>query len=254
MKSVKMNDMKMNKLEKKDSRKRGWILTALVLVLTAAACVWYVNDYYHAEEYVNDYLQSSETVTVTTEDNIVFLDGAGTEHALIFYPGAKVEYTAYVPMFYTLAEQGIDCFVVKMPGNLAFFGMNKADDIMEKYEYENWYLSGHSLGGAMAANFAAEHGEKLDGLVLFAAYATKTLPDNLCAVSVYGSEDKVLNMEKVESSRAFMPSDYTEYCIQGGNHAWFAYYGEQAGDGNASVSREEQQRLTVDAIVNKLIK
>jgi histidyl-tRNA synthetase len=53
----------------------------------------------------------------------------------------------------------------------------------------------------------------LDGLVLFAAYATKTLPDNLCAVSVYGSEDKVLNMEKVESSRAFMPSDYTEYCI-----------------------------------------
>ena len=35
---------------------------------------------------------------------------------------------------------------------------------------------------------------------------------------------------------------------------WFAYYGEQDGDGTATVTREEQQRLTVDAIVNKLIK
>lgn len=66
------------------------------------------------------------------KDNIVFLDGSGTEHALIFYPGAKVEYTAYVPMFYTLAQQGVDCFVVKMPGNLAAFGMNKAEEIQKE--------------------------------------------------------------------------------------------------------------------------
>lgn len=254
MRNVKINDVKFDKMEKRGNKKWGWLIAVVLLLATAAACVWYMNDYYHAEEYVNAYLQSSETVTVTTEDDIIFLDGSGTGHALIFYPGAKVEYTAYVPMFYALAEQGIDCFVVKMPGNLAFFGMNQAEDIMEEYEYENWYVSGHSLGGAMAANFAAEHGEKLKGLVLFAAYATKELPDNLCTVSVYGSEDNVLNMEKVESGRVYMPADYTEYCIQGGNHAWFAYYGEQDGDGTATVTREEQQRLTVDAIVNKLIK
>ena len=76
-----------------------WVFLALVLLVTGA-CIWYVNDYYHAEEYVNAYLQSSETVTVTNEDNIIFLDGAGTEDALIFYPGAKVEYTAYVPVFF----------------------------------------------------------------------------------------------------------------------------------------------------------
>ena len=86
---------------------------------------------------------------------MVFLDGSGTNHALIFYPGAKVEYTAYVPLFYELAAQGLDCFVVKMPGNMAILGMNKAEDIMAEYDYESWYLSGHSLGGAMAANFAA---------------------------------------------------------------------------------------------------
>ena len=168
-----MKNVKMKKMDMPSKKGLGWIITAVVLLAMAAFCVWYVNDYYHAEDYVDAYLQSSDTVTVTTKDNIVFLDGAGTEDALIFYPGAKVEYTAYVPLFYALAEQGVDCFVVKMPGNLAFFGMGKAADIMEEYEYENWYLSGHSLGGAMAASYITKNGEDFDGLVLLAAYATK---------------------------------------------------------------------------------
>ena len=235
------------------SKKKIWIalgMVATVLLITVVVCIWYVNDYYHAEAYVNAYLQSSETVTVTNENNIVFLDGAGTEQALIFYPGAKVEYTAYVPLFYALAEQGIDCFVVKMPGNLAILGMNKAEEIMAEYEYEDWYLSGHSLGGAMAASYAADNGGNLDGLVLLAAYSTAELPEHLSVVSIYGSEDKVLNMESFEQGRGYMPEDYTELCIEGGNHAWFAYYGEQDGDGTASITREEQQKQTVDAILN----
>lgn len=225
-------------------------IVVLLIFVSVLACVWYVNDYYHAEEYVNGYLQSSDTVTVTTEDNIVFLDGSGTEDAIIFYPGAKVEYTAYVPLFYKLAEQGIDCFVVKMPCNLAILGMNKAEDIMAEYEYENWYLSGHSLGGAMAANFAADNAEGLNGLVLLAAYATKELPEHLSVGSIYGSEDKVLNMESYEAGREYLPEDYKELCMEGGNHAGFAYYGEQEGDGSASITKEEQQKQTMDAILN----
>ena len=250
---MKMKNVKMDKQNSAGKKRIGlWIFLACVLLIIGV-CIWYVNDYYHAEEYVNAYLQSSETVTVTKEDNIVFLDGAGTEHAMIFYPGAKVEYTAYVPLFYALAEQGIDCFLVKMPGNLAILGMGKAADIMEEYEYENWYLSGHSLGGAMAASYAADNGENLDGLVLLAAYSTAELPEHLSVVSVYGSEDKVLNMESFEESRGYMPADYAELCIEGGNHAWFAYYGEQEGDGTASITREEQQKQTVDAILNIII-
>lgn len=237
------------------SKKKVAIGISLAVILACVIfCIAYINDYYHAEDLVNTYLTSGETVTVTTEDNIVFLDGAGTEHALIFYPGAKVEYTAYVPLFYALAEQGIDCFVVKMPGNLAILGMNKAEDIMQEYEYENWYLSGHSLGGAMAANFAADHAEALEGVVLLAAYPTKDLSGTeLSVVSVYGSEDRVLNAEKLEEGRALMPEDYTELCIEGGNHAWFAYYGEQEGDGVAVISRQEQQEKTIAAIL-KLLK
>lgn len=254
MKNVKDKTVKMKKMQTDWKRQViGGIVITMLLLLGTGACVWYVNDYYHAEEYVENYLQSSETVAVTMEDDVVFLDGSGTDHALIFYPGAKVEYTAYVPLFYTLAEQGIDCFVLKMPGNLAILGMNRAADIMEEYSYKNWYLSGHSLGGAMAANFAANNGEELKGLILLAAYATKDLPGDLSVLSVYGSEDQVLNRESFENGRKFMPADYKEFCILGGNHAWFAYYGEQEGDGTASITKEDQQKKTAEAVATMIL-
>ena len=237
---------------KKKTKIAGGICLGLCLALVGF-CIWYVNDYYHAESCVTAYLENGDGVTVTMEDNIVFLDGEGTEHAIIFYPGAKVEYTAYVPMFFKLAKQGIDCFVVKMPGNLAILGSNKAEDIMKEYSYENWYLSGHSLGGAMAAGFAAEHSEKLEGLVLLAAYPTENLTDSgLKVLSVYGSEDRVLNMENLAEGRNMVPSEYKELLIEGGNHAWFAYYGEQAGDGPAAITKEVQQEETVNAIVDMI--
>ena len=71
-------------------------------------------------------------------------------------------------------------------------------------------------------------------------------------LSLYGSEDRVLNREKLEAGREVMPVDYTEICIDGGNHAWFGNYGEQDGDGKASISREEQQEQTVEAVWNMI--
>ena len=122
---------------------------------------------------------------------------------------------------------------------------------MDSYEYDHWYLSGHSLGGAMAASFASGHMESLNGLVLLAAYPTKSLKsDSFSVLSIYGSEDGVLNMEKVAEGKSQMPADYTEICIEGGNHAQFGNYGEQKGDHTAGISREEQQKQTVDAILD----
>ena len=111
-------------------QKRIWI-PELILLLLAAGCFFYVNDYYHADGSVKECLQGNDSVTVSEIAGGLFLDGPGEENALIFYPGAKVEYTAYAPLFSRLAEQGIDCFLVKMPCNLAFLGQNKASGIEE---------------------------------------------------------------------------------------------------------------------------
>ncbi|MCD8347976.1 MAG: alpha/beta hydrolase [Lachnospiraceae bacterium] len=234
------------------SKRANWIeqlvnLAAQLCILFGVLMIWYASDYYRADAEVTEYLESSSSVEVIEIDNGLYFDGAGEDNAIIFYPGAKVEYTAYAPLMMKLAENGVDCFLLEMPYNMAIFGINRADDVMEEYDYEHWYIAGHSLGGAMAASYAAGNTDKLDGVILLAAYATKDLGD-LAVLSIYGSNDGVLSMEKVETGRAYS-TNYTEICIEGGCHAWFGYYGEQDGDGTASISREEQWQQTVDAVL-----
>jgi len=234
------------------SKRTNWIeqlvnLAAQLCILFGVLMIWYASDYYRADAEVTEYLESSGSVEVIEIDNGLYFDGAGEDSAIIFYPGAKVEYTAYAPLMMKLAENGVDCFLLEMPYNMAIFGINRADDVMEEYDYEHWYISGHSLGGAMAASYAAGNTDKLDGVILLAAYATKDLGD-LAVLSIYGSNDGVLSMEKVEAGREYS-TNYTEICIEGGCHAWFGLYGEQDGDGTASISREEQWQQTVDAVL-----
>ena len=40
-----------------------------------------------------------------------------------------------------------------------------------------------------------------------------------------------------------------QYEISGGNHAYFGNYGEQKGDGTASITRESQQEQAVEQIM-----
>jgi len=245
-KRVKEKEIRMIRMKK--SRKIAALLIGFIFIVMLSA-VFYVNDYYHSDECINKYLRENKQVTISEIVDGLFVDGSGEEAAVIFYPGAKVEYTAYLPLFYGLAEQGVDCFLIKMPCNLAIFGQNKAENIMDVYEYKHWYLAGHSMGGAIAASYAAEHPESLDGLILLAAYPTRDLKgEQISVLSVYGSEDGVLNMEKLKKGRAFMPTNYTEFCIEGGNHANFGNYGKQKGDGEAKISSEEQQKQTLEAI------
>lgn len=227
-------------------------LPALLIVqCTALAFFGYVGDYYHADDTALDALQGTDVVSIKNEDNVFFFDGPGEDTALIFYPGAKVEAAAYAPLLLDLAEEGVDCFLVEMPFNMAFFGINRADKVMESHNYAHWYISGHSLGGAMAASYASDHLDSLDGLVLLAAYPTSSLQaDAFSVLSVYGSEDGVLNREKLESGAAYMPEDYTEICIEGGNHAWFGSYGEQAGDGQAAIGHQDQWEQAVAAMAD----
>lgn len=235
---------------KKNMKKKWPIFLLAAVTLFLILSFVYVNDYYHSDESVQECFTAEGDVKIKEITEGLYLDGAGEESALVFYPGAKVEYTAYVPLLYRAAEQGLDCFLVKMPCNLAFLGQNKAEDIRTAYEYDHWYLAGHSLGGAMAAVYASEHLDEWDGLVLLAAYPTKTLKEDAFSVlSIYGSEDGVLNREKLDTGRKYMPDDYSELCIDGGNHAWFGNYGEQKGDNTAAITHEEQQERTVDAML-----
>lgn len=235
------------------------LLTAVLVVLLCAvgAGYLYVSDYYRADELAIEALSGSGTVSVyETGDGMTVFAPEQAETGFIFYPGGKVEYTAYAPLLRGLAEEGIICVAVKMPLNLAVLDVNAADGVREQFaSVETWYIGGHSLGGSMAASHAAEHTEEYEGLILLAAYSTADLrKSGLEVLSLYGSADGVLNMEKYGQYRSNLPADTMEAVIQGGNHAQFGSYGPQDGDGAASVSAEEQLAQTISAISDLILK
>ena len=226
-----------------------YIILALVIII-AGFSIWYLTDYSHADASVNAYLNGTDNVSVEKIDNGLFLDGPGNESALIFYPGAKIEYTAYLPLFTELANDGVDCFIVEMPFNLAFFGLDSADSIVSNsnFTYDKWYISGHSLGGVVASYYVKNHSTDYDGLILLASYPAEDL-NNVSVLSIYGSNDKVFNKETYDKSKGLMDYNLTEYLINGGNHAQFASYGNQAGDGVATISSENQRKQTEKEIL-----
>ncbi len=236
------------KRKKKKGRRALLLIFVLILLLTGIF-FGYVSVYYHADEAALAALRSDGAVTVTQTGTGWFFDGPSESDALIFYPGGKVEETAYAPLLRSLAAGGIDVRLVSMPMRLAVFGIGRAGKIAGAEGYRHCYIGGHSLGGAAAALYAAKRGG-LDGVILLAAYPVKPLGEDLAVLSIYGSEDGILNMKKLEEGRKYVPGPYTEKVIEGGNHSGFGSYGEQRGDGEALISAEEQQMRAAELILS----
>lgn len=225
---------------------------ALLIVIAAGAFFWYVNDYYQATATAIEALQSDGEVTITeTDDAIMFVpNGADPEAGIIFYPGGKVEAEAYAPLLRSLAEADLLVVIAKMPFHLAVFDADAAETIMvQDQKIEDWYLAGHSLGGVMASSFAADQADEVTGLIFLAAYPSSDLTDvPFPVLSIYGSEDGVLNRESYNEAQGKLPEAYEEIVLDGGNHGQFGDYGMQAGDGKATITADQQQQQTVEAI------
>ena len=69
---------------------------------------------------------------------------------------------------------------------------------------------------------------------------------------VYGTRDTVADVDKLERTRVNLPLSARIVRIDGGNHSQFGYYGFQPGDWPATISREAQQAITRQAILDAL--
>ena len=197
-------------------------------------------------------LQPDTQVTITEGNWLTFSPtGQQPETGFIFYPGGRVDARAYAPAARQIASQGYLVVIVPMPLNLAVLDPGAAADVITAYpEVQHWAVGGHSLGGAMAANFARHNPDKIQGLVLWAAYPASSddlSVSSLRVISIYATLDGLSTGEKIAASRALLPQTTIWTSIQGGNHAQFGWYGEQAGDNAATISRPEQQAQVIQA-------
>ena len=235
-----------------------WGISILLIVgLLVGAAAVYLGDYYRADLPGIEAFTADLAVAEERLDDGTLVFGTGQERCgFIFYPGGKVEHTAYIPLLKLLASRGILCLLVEMPFRLAVLDGDAADGLPERYpSVAHWYMGGHSLGGSMAASYVAKHSEAFDGIVLLGAYSTADLSEtDLGVLSIFGSEDRVMNRTKYDEYQNNLPSGFTEVEIKGGCHAYFGMYGEQDGDGMPSLSAEEQIRLTSGYIANFVLK
>jgi hypothetical protein len=229
------------------------MIAFLIALVVIAKLYLVIHDYYHATEAAMEYVNNpAEGITVENDNKVLVFSPENPKTGLIFYPGGLVEPEAYAPLMEQLAENGIKCILIKMPQYLAIFDANGARGIQARNpEIEKWYLGGHSLGGAMASMYGNLHSEEYEGLVFLAAYATDDLTDDdIDVLLVRGDQDGVLNMERYNECLKNLPSDYQEYIIRGGCHAYFGDYGHQVGDGQPTITVEEQTRKTVEKLVD----
>jgi hypothetical protein len=230
-------------------------IIAVAVVVVGVGLVW-LNDLAGPTADAAPALVSDADVTVVTDGRLEFQPAAPVTTGFIFYPGGRVAPEAYAPSMRAIAEAGYLAVVPSMPFGLAVLAPDAADAVIAEHpEVERWVIGGHSLGGTMAAQYAAGHDDVIDGLVLWAAYpaeGTYLSEADLAVSSVYGSADGLVTADDIEASAARLPADTAFVGIEGGNHAGFGSYGEQGGDGEATIPGSEQQSQAVAATLDRL--
>lgn len=225
----------------------------IVIVLIAGWGAWKVFTPYQPDSTATAALaEAADAVKVNEQEHWVGFDPAKRNGAgVILYPGALVKPESYAPLARRLAEKGHHVIIAKMPLNLALTSPDLAGEVLKAYPKETFVIGGHSLGGVMAARYAAAHPDQVKGVFFLASYPDSkgNLKDkNLPVISLLGSDDGVIKMDSVQSGRAYLPANTLYFTVEGGNHAQFGSYGAQKGDNPAKISPAEQWNQTVSAL------
>ena len=192
-------------------------------------------------------MESDAVVSVTETPTEIALvpTGGASETGVFFQPGALVDARAYVAVLRPLAEAGFTVVIPKQPLSIAFLALGAFDGASAAHpEISEWVLGGHSLGGTVAAieanTAAVADPASIAGLLFFASYPADDMSDaDFSVLSISGTEDALATPEKIEASRATVPTSAEFVVIDGASHAQFGSYGLQSGDGTATISNDD---------------
>lgn len=243
------------------ARPSGWQL-ALKIALLVAGLLWvgavaWLRPFSAVEPALGA-MESDAAVTVSESPTQVIMrpTSGRADTGVFFQPGALVEARAYAAVLRPLAEAGHTVVIAKQPLGIAFLALPAFDDARRDFpDLTQWVVGGHSLGGVVAAieGDAADEDSTAPavGLLLFASYPASDISMSLTAavLSISGSQDGLSTPERIDASRAELPTDATYVVVEGATHAYFGDYGPQPGDGMPTITRDQARSQISDASV-----
>jgi len=229
-----------------------WVVVATVLAIIAAL-LWAGTPFHGSDRSVASVLDD-DAIDVEQIDGGYVLSPADaySDRALVFYPGARVAPDAYLASLAPLVrETDTTVVVVDMPLNLAILDQGAADRVLDRRpDVDEWYVGGHSLGGAMACRYARANPDRLDSLVLLGSYCDRSIADtDLRTLVVTGAGDTVIDTDAFERNRDNLPGSATVRELPGVNHTQFGSYTGQPGDTPTGTSYATAHRRLTDVLV-----
>jgi predicted esterase len=240
------------------TKKKTWLL--ILLLLLAAATVVGIQLLTSERQPLPEAIEalmSDERVQVEQEPWLTFAPTQATpDTGFIFYPGGRIDPQGYAHLMKAIAAEGYLVVVPEMPLNIAAFRPSIADKIVAAHpEIDRWVISGHSVGGAMAAQYTHTHSENIAGLAIWASYP----PDKadlsgleIPVTLIYGSRETRVTDSSVAERRHLLPADTVYVRIEGGDHHQFGSYEINPKDHLATISRDSQQQQILEATLSLL--
>lgn len=210
-----------------------------------------VQDWQLASDHECEFTDNGQTITLRPRSN-------SRDVEILFFCGSGVAAEAYVPLLRPLTEEGVSIHIVRLPWRFAPLESHKAEAVQRalaiiaaKPKPTRWIVAGHSLGAALTCRLVQGSPENVTGAILIATTHPKVMDLSLSSLSVMkinGGLDGVAPIETSRNNAHLLPSNTIWVTIDGANHSQFAHYGPQLFDGTPTISRDQQQEQTRQAI------
>jgi hypothetical protein len=244
---------KRRRLIRRRIRITGWsALTSLLVTVIGFLTYFHIVFMADRDATLEVFRDDRVTLEVISGSLLLSPTGEATTAGVLYVPGARVDPYSYLHPLVDVAASGVTVVIMDPLFNMALLDQRNLDELVAAApSIETWTLAGHSLGGVRACMLADD--PRVTGLVLFASYCANDISHlGIPVLQVLASDDGLIDISAVNEARGLLPASATATTIEGANHASFGTYGDQPGDGLATLSRQ-QVRESVSELVMPLV-